>query len=498
MPRPEDRIGTLLGGKYRIEALLALGGMGLVYAARHEHTQRAVALKLLRSELATRPDLVRRVSIEARLAVEAAHPNVVEVLDAGADERGVPFVVTERLYGEPLESVIDAPLGVLPVVQAMVPVLNALVRLHAAGIIHRDLKPSNIFLSWTNGDRLTPKLLDFGIAKALAGSTATSSGIALGTPAYMAPEQALGAGAVSPTTDVWSIGVVLARCLTGKLPFEVARGDRFMALRQGLAPADLPGVPEPLARVIAAALRFEPGERTHDIARFRSELLAALREVDASTAWPNETTVSYTEHECELARRLAINSAPVQPPLPAGSENVRGRPEHVMTKTIDIETHTSARGSRSTAPPSRLVRNVLAAIAVVMVGVTLLVARADGWRRVSAFSQSGATLLPAPNGVEPMSSVSVTEVSATASEATAPNVSVMATPSGATASGATAPNVSVIPAPSVAATAPPAAAKPPRPKRTERQRARDEAARKPAPGERAANPFGANRSPIIE
>jgi eukaryotic-like serine/threonine-protein kinase len=489
MPRHEDRIGTLLAGKYRIEALLALGGMGLVYAARNEHTQRAVALKLLRSELSTRPDLVRRVSIEARLAVEAAHPNVVEVLDAGADAQGVPFVVTERLYGEPLESLIDAPLGVLPVAQAIVPVLNALVRLHAAGIIHRDLKPSNIFLSWTNGDRLTPKLLDFGIAKALAGSTATSSGIALGTPAYMAPEQALGAGAVAPTTDVWSIGVVLARCLTGKLPFEVTRGERFVALRQGLAPADLPGVPEPLGRVIAGALRFEPGERTRDIARFRSELLAALREIDAHASWPSETSVSYSEHECELARRLAINSAPVQP-LPVSSENVPGRPAHVMTKTIDIETHTSARRSRSTARPSRLVRNVLAGVTVVMAGVTLFVARSDGWRRASSLAQSSGALLPAPSSVEPAPRVSVTA----SSEPTAPNGSVTAAPSVAAPSESTAPNGSVTATLSAVGTAKP----PSKPKRKERQRARDDAARKPAPSERATSTLGANRSPIIE
>jgi eukaryotic-like serine/threonine-protein kinase len=175
MPRPDDRIGTLLGGKYRIEALLAVGGMGIVYAARHQQTARAVAVKLLRRELATRPDLVRRVSAEARLAVEAAHPNVVEVLDAGADEQDVPYVVLERLYGKPLDALISEPLRISSMAQAIVPVINALVRLHAAGIVHRDIKPSNIFISGRAGERITPKLLDFGIAKALEGASATSS-----------------------------------------------------------------------------------------------------------------------------------------------------------------------------------------------------------------------------------------------------------------------------------------------------------------------------------
>src|SRR5262245_24488698 len=103
---PQRRIGQLLGGKYRVQQQLALGGMGVIYSACHELTGRAVAIKLLRPELATRPELIRRVSAEARLAVEASHPNVVEVLDAGADELGIPYVVLERLYGQPLEAVI--------------------------------------------------------------------------------------------------------------------------------------------------------------------------------------------------------------------------------------------------------------------------------------------------------------------------------------------------------------------------------------------------------
>jgi serine/threonine-protein kinase len=423
---------------------------------------------------------------------------VVEVLDAGADERGVPFVVLERLYGEPLESLIDSPLGVLPVAQAIVPVLNALVRLHLAGIIHRDLKPSNIFLGWTNGERLTPKLLDFGIAKALEGSTATSSGIALGTPAYMAPEQALGSAAAGPTTDVWSIGVVLARCLTGKLPFELSRGDRFVALRQGLTPADLPGVPEPLAKVIANALRFEPGERTRDIVSFRSELLAALREHDPSVTWPNETSVSYTEHECELARRLAINAAPARP-TPVGKGDIAGRPEHVMTKTIDIETHTSARASRPRARRPPRWRSVLAILALGTATTALLVARANGWRRPGAPIESSATLLPTPSGAVPAASGVPTTSGSPVVLETAATPSDVTTPSNVTAAieaasaPITAPSAAVVPPSEPAATKPPPSA----PSRPKRQRPRS-AVKKEAAAERSPNALGANRSPIIE
>src|SRR5262249_22039583 len=147
----------LLDGKYRLEELLARGGMGLVYAARHQATGRAVAVKLLRAELVTHHDLVRRISGEAQLAVEASHPNVVDVLDAGADPAGIPYLVLERLYGCTLEALIQTPLSLLATAQALMPIMNALGSLHRAGILHRDIKPSNLFLSRDGNGRVTPK-----------------------------------------------------------------------------------------------------------------------------------------------------------------------------------------------------------------------------------------------------------------------------------------------------------------------------------------------------
>ncbi len=303
-----DRTGQLIGGKYSIESLIARGGMGLVYQARHSGTGRTVAVKLLRPELAARPDLVRRVSTEARLAVEASHPNVVEVLDAGADDAGIPFVVLERLYGRPLEAFIDAPVALAPAVHALLPIVNALVSLHQAGIVHRDIKPSNIFLSRGRDGRVTPKLLDFGIAKALFATGMTLSGAALGTPAYMAPEQALGAGDAGAATDIWSFAVVFVRCLTGQLPFDAPPQRRVASLRAGLQPVNLELVPAPLGRVLSRALRFDPGERFANMAEFRGELLAALHEIEPGRPWPTPDTVSYGAEESELSTWLGTSA----------------------------------------------------------------------------------------------------------------------------------------------------------------------------------------------
>jgi len=331
MRRADARIGRILGGKYRMERLLAAGGMGFVYAARHEVTGRAVAIKLLRPELVTRPDLVERVSREARLAVHAAHPNVVEVLDAGADAAGMPYLVLERLYGHALEAVLDRPLSLRCTLEALVPVGNALAALHQAGIVHRDLKPSNIFLSCEEGGRVTPKLLDFGIAKVLETSGSTLTGVTLGTPAYMAPEQLL-CSVASPASDVWSLAVVYVRCLTGRLPFVDLAQRGLLAFGSGIRATELDGVPEPIARVLALALRFEAAERPGSADLFRTQLLAALREVGPGQSWPDASSIGFAQHESELGS--ALKGAATAAGGEGTSRAALGRPRDVLTRTL--------------------------------------------------------------------------------------------------------------------------------------------------------------------
>ncbi len=334
----------MLGEKYRVQQLLALGGMGIIYGACHELTGRSVAIKLLRPELASRPDLARRVSLEARLAVEASHPNVVEVLDAGADELGTPYLVMERLYGQPLEALIGERLSLLATAQAILPVMNALVSLHGAGIVHRDIKPSNIFLS-CEGDRVVPKLLDFGIAKALAAADSTLSNVAMGTPSYMAPEQALGCFTLGAPTDVWSMGVVLVRCLTGRLPFAALQRHGPSALRFGLHPEQLEHVPERVGQVLIRALKLDPRDRFQSMAEFRSALRFGLKQVDELQSWPGEEVAAFTRDEFALAAGLLLNGTGSVRGADAKADHRLARPAEMLTRTLS-RVFGTARGPR--------------------------------------------------------------------------------------------------------------------------------------------------------
>lgn len=366
VPR-HTKVGELVAGKYRLDALLARGGMGLVYSAKHEATGRRVAVKLVRRELITRPELVQRISAEARLAVAASHPNVVEVLDTGADAHGTPYLVLELLQGRTLEALLVQPLSLFAAAQALLPVMNALCALHGLHIVHRDIKPSNLFLNRDASGRVTPKLLDFGVAKALrqSGLTLTQSGTALGTPAYMSPEQALGATRVGPETDVWAMGVVWFRCLTLSLPFEHKGGDA--ALRPALEALDLSGIDAPLARVLVRALRFEPSERFGSMTQFRDELLAALGEIEPLRTWPGEGTVSYATEETEFGELLGSE------PNPGGADTVRHEAsDERVTRTL------SGVGVAS-RPRSRALSTAVLAVSA-LAGVTYLATSAGGRR----------------------------------------------------------------------------------------------------------------------
>jgi serine/threonine protein kinase len=275
------RSGEVIGGRYRIEALLGRGGMGVVYGAIHELTQRRVALKLVDSEGADQPALHDRFLSEARTAAAVRHPNVVDVLDMGT-HAGSPYLVMELLEGCSLDALLEKKqaLSFAQILDWMFPLMGALASLHEAGIVHRDVKPSNIFLSHSGRGRptLVPKLLDFGLARALSDARLTRSGVVLGTPLYMAPEHAAGAQ-VGPQADVWSMGVVLFECVTGVLPFTST--DRSALAAQILAGhvrsvrqvrAD---VPPALASVIDNALQRELGVRHASMRAFAQALARA-------------------------------------------------------------------------------------------------------------------------------------------------------------------------------------------------------------------------------
>lgn len=198
-----------------------------MYAATDLRLQRPVAVKLLHPRFAENESVARRFVQEARTAAQLRHPNVVDVYDFSVAEDGSFFLVLEYLEGRTLMDLVQqGPVDPFVVVRLIDPVLDALSEAHRKGIVHRDLKPANIFLAQGPGGVVIPKLLDFGIVKILhgMGSFSTGEGTIMGTPYYMAPEQAQANSKVSAAADVWSIGVMLYEALTGTYPLDYPRG----------------------------------------------------------------------------------------------------------------------------------------------------------------------------------------------------------------------------------------------------------------------------------
>lgn len=279
----DNRVGEVLAAKYRLEELLGTGGMGNVYRATNELVGRGVAIKLLKAEHASNRQVVDRFMREARAANLVRHPNVVDVLDIGQDEQGIPFIVQELLVGEDLGKYAARSGGKLAleeVVELLCPVIDAVAEAHTQGVVHRDLKPENVFLART-GNARTPKLLDFGISKVRSSDVrATEVGMMMGTPAYMPPEQVQGARDADPRSDVWALGVMLFELLSGRLPFD---GNDAPALFVAIATTDAPALVEvkPLvsptvSRIVARCLRRRPDDRYPSAAELARDLRLAM------------------------------------------------------------------------------------------------------------------------------------------------------------------------------------------------------------------------------
>jgi len=216
-------IGTVVGGRYEIMRLIGKGGMGSIYEVRNTRLGRSFALKILTGDGAHDPELLARFRREADVIARIKHPNIVEVIDWETLADGSPAMVMEYLHGEDLGKRINASALPWPQLARIADqVLAALSIAHANGIVHRDLKPQNIFLAQDDSGDETVKLLDFGVSKVRdSKSLVTTDSRLLGTPAYMAPEQADGrADEVGTHTDVWSIGAIVQEMATGELAFD--------------------------------------------------------------------------------------------------------------------------------------------------------------------------------------------------------------------------------------------------------------------------------------
>jgi hypothetical protein len=274
------REGEILDGKYRVERVLGVGGMGVVVAATHVQLQTRVALKFLLPEVLGHPQVVQRFVREARAAVQIQSEHVARVVDVGTLATGSPYMVMEYLEGEDLSETV-ARGGAISVARAVGYVLEAceaIAEAHALGIVHRDLKPANLYLARRAGRDPIVKVLDFGISKTNdpgpSGLTQTSN--VMGSPQYMAPEQMMSSKNVDARADIWALGVILYELLTGEKPFAAeTMAEIVYMVTQGDAPkmsAKRPELPPGIGDAVARALAREPARRFANVA----ELAAAI------------------------------------------------------------------------------------------------------------------------------------------------------------------------------------------------------------------------------
>ncbi|HZO12521.1 MAG TPA: serine/threonine-protein kinase, partial [Polyangiaceae bacterium] len=273
----ELRPGVVVGDRYRLERLLGEGGMGSVWSATHILTEGTFALKFLKG--AESPELGRRLLREGRAACAVEHPNVREVHDVLELDDGLPVLVMERLEGESLAQRLarEEKLSTDEMVRILHPVVSAVGTAHALGVIHRDLKPENIFLTATN----QVKVLDFGIAKvtpleASQGETGTSTGMLFGTPCYMAPEQVFGEKDADYRIDIWALGLIMYRVLTGVLPTQADNVGQIMKaiVTRPFRPVEqlVVDLPPDLAELIARMLERNRDDRPASLVEVQAVL----------------------------------------------------------------------------------------------------------------------------------------------------------------------------------------------------------------------------------
>ncbi len=220
-------------GPWVIERELGRGGMGIVYAVRHAQIGKRAALKVMNRRLLQPKVQAKRMELEARVVNEIGHPNIVDIFDVGTTEDGRPYIVMEQLVGHALS---DCELDIEDAIAILIQVSNALIAAHAAGVVHRDLKPDNIFLAERPGEPPRVVILDWGIARILtADARQTQEGELLGTPQYIAPEQARGES-VTPKTDVYSLGVVAYQLALLQPPFDADTPRDIMAMHLFVPP----------------------------------------------------------------------------------------------------------------------------------------------------------------------------------------------------------------------------------------------------------------------
>jgi hypothetical protein len=287
--RPKDELlGKVIAGRYRLEARLGEGGMGVVYRARHVLIERIVALKLIRPDLKGETHLRAWMLREARAANRVDHAHIVEIHDVGETEEGDLYLVMELLSGSALSAEIAK--GQMPIargVDIIEQMCAALARAHDLGVIHRDLKSDNIMLTVRGGRRDFVKILDFGLAALARDPRLAPKGAVFGTPEYMSPEQARGDDAL-PVSDLYALGVLFFEMMTGQLPFRSSDRETLLEMQRTAMPPRprtlRPDLPAQAESIILRLLEKDPRRRFRDGHHLQEELKAFQRSLP-STQW---------------------------------------------------------------------------------------------------------------------------------------------------------------------------------------------------------------------
>ncbi|MEO8703474.1 MAG: serine/threonine-protein kinase [Kofleriaceae bacterium] len=291
-PRPAADAGISIGqvflGKYRVDAILGHGGMGVVAECTHLGLNERVAMKMLRQDVLLDRDATERFMREAQSASKLRSEHVARVVDVGTfHDSGVPYMVMEFLDGHDLGDLLEQR-GTIPAAWASMLVLQAaeaLAEAHSIGIVHRDIKPSNLFVTWRPDGTAILKVLDFGISKAPAGNDMqlTQTQSLLGTPAYMSPEQMRSARLVDARTDIWSLGTVMYELLEGRRPFEAESFSEMCVKVAVDAPEPMTNAPPALQQVVLRCLAKNPEQRYANMAELGRDLVPFVQDGHQAT-----------------------------------------------------------------------------------------------------------------------------------------------------------------------------------------------------------------------
>ncbi|MBN8232617.1 protein kinase [Corallococcus macrosporus] len=401
----DPRIGSVLQERYRILERLAAGGMGMVYRGERLEVGKPVAIKFLHAWAAGDEEFRRRFQVEARATSRLTHPCCVSVIDFGVDQDS-PFMVMDFVTGETLRGLLrDGPLLPARALGTVRQVLAGLAHAHAQGIIHRDIKPENIIVTHAEGLGEQVRILDFGLAKLRDEVTGLTSGLMLGTPSYMAPEQIHGEP-VGPPTDLYATGVLLYELLTGKKPFNATSNAELLRMQREVTPPRLrdaapdAGFSAELEATLAKAMEKAPGDRFQSA----TEFLAAL---EGAGAGPAALPVASVASDAPGGPR-ASTPTPSRPREDAlATRNVRAQPRatpvglQAEARARDDSEATIRSGPSTPLPVRNRSRRVVAGVAVlslaaVGIGGWALASRSSGPAPVSSAGPSPTT----PTGEE--------------------------------------------------------------------------------------------------